>query len=59
MSNSWSDTGRWLPGLLSRVIGAGGTTLVSYERAVTLTAIYAAIALTAASVSFVRRDVTT
>jgi ABC-2 type transport system permease protein len=47
MSNSWSDAGRWLPGLLSRAIGSGGTTLVSYERAVTLTAIYAAVALTA------------
>jgi len=59
MSNSWSDAGRWLPGLLSRAIGSGDTTVVSYERAVTLIAIYAAVALVVASISFVRRDVTT
>jgi ABC-2 type transport system permease protein len=59
MNNSWHDAGRWLPGLLSRAIGSGGTTLVSYQRALTLIVIYATIALTAASISFIRRDVTT
>jgi hypothetical protein len=33
--NSWSDARPYFLGLLSRAIESGGTTLVSYERAVT------------------------
>jgi ABC-2 type transport system permease protein len=59
VQNSWKRAQHWLPGLLFGVVGRGGTTIVSYSVAISLAAAYAAAALTAASVSFLRRDITT
>jgi ABC-2 type transport system permease protein len=58
IQNSWAGSGHWLPGLLFGAVGRGGTSVVSYQVALALAAAYAAIALTAASASFLRRDVT-
>jgi ABC-2 type transport system permease protein len=58
VQNSWKHAQHWLPGLLFGAVGQGGTTLVSYSAAVSLAAAYAVAALTAASVSFLRRDIT-
>ena len=38
-------------------IASGGTTITTYQRAIVTALTYAALALTAAAVSFIRRDV--
>ena len=53
----WSGAARWFPGLVFDAIAGGGTAITSYQRAVVMALAYAALALTAAAVSFVRRDV--
>ena len=58
VQNSWVGSGHWLPGLLFGAVGRGGTDIVSYQVALALAFAYCAIALTVASVSFLRRDVT-
>ena len=58
VQNSWAGSGHWLPGLLFGAVGRGGTNIVSYQVALGLALAYCAIALTVASVSFLRRDVT-
>jgi ABC-2 type transport system permease protein len=58
VQNSWAGSGHWLPGLLFGAVGRGGTNIVSYQVALALALAYCAIALTVASVSFLRRDVT-
>jgi len=54
---SWSGSARWFPGLVFDAIASGGTTITTYQRALFLALGYSAIALTAAAVSFLRRDV--
>ena len=58
VQNSWAGSGHWLPGLLFGAVARGGTNIVSYQVALALALAYSAIALTVASVSFLRRDVT-
>lgn len=58
IQNSWARAEHWLPGLLFGAVGRGGTNIISYQAALALAVAYAAIALTAASASFLRRDVT-
>jgi len=58
VQNSWVGSGHWLPGLLFGAVGRGGTDIVSYQVALALAFAYCAIALSVASVRFLRRDVT-
>jgi ABC-2 type transport system permease protein len=53
----WSGSARWFPGLVFDAVASGGTTITTYQRALFLALGYSAIALTAAAVSFLRRDV--
>jgi ABC-2 type transport system permease protein len=48
---------RWLPGALLSTIATGGIAQVSYQRALTLAAIYVAFAALIAAISFQKRDV--
>ena len=54
---SWSGAARWFPGLVFDAIASGGTTITTYQRALVTALAYAALALTGAAVSFIRRDV--
>jgi len=54
---SWSEAARWFPGLVFDAVASGGTTITTYQRAIVTALTYAALALTAAAVSFTRRDV--
>jgi ABC-2 type transport system permease protein len=53
----WSGAARWFPGLLFDAIAGGGTAITTYQRAVVMALGYTALALSAAAVSFIRRDV--
>jgi len=53
----WSEAARWFPGLVFDAVASGGTTITTYQRAIVTALTYAALALTAAAVSFIRRDV--
>jgi hypothetical protein len=54
---TWDAASGWYPGLLLERLAVGGTSEVSYDRALTFLAAYAALAAAAAMVSFSRRDV--
>ena len=54
---AWNGASRWFPGLLLDAIAAGGTSLVSYERALLLGIVFGVAALLIGSIIFVRRDV--
>jgi ABC-type transport system involved in multi-copper enzyme maturation permease subunit len=54
---SWSGAGDWLPGLVFDAVAGGGTSTTTYAHAVVTALLYAALALTAGTVVFVRRDV--
>jgi ABC-type transport system involved in multi-copper enzyme maturation permease subunit len=54
---NWSGAARWFPGLVFDAVASGGTTITTYERALVTALAYAAVALAAGSVSFLRRDV--
>jgi ABC-2 type transport system permease protein len=56
---SWSDAGRWFPGLLFDAVDLGGSEVTSYSRALVLSVASASVLLIASAISFVRRDVTT
>lgn len=56
---SWSDAGRWFPGLLFDSVAAGGTADTSYQRAVLLSVAMAVVVGIAAAASFLRRDLST
>lgn len=58
LRSAWADGAQWLPGGLLGALAAGGTSVVSYDRALTLVGLYAAVALIAVGVLFMRRDVT-
>jgi ABC-2 type transport system permease protein len=58
VSRSWSDGNRIFPGRLLSAVMSGGTTEVGFGRAVALSALYAAVALTVSLVLVARRDVT-
>lgn len=57
--NSWPGAVHWLPGLLFGAVARGGSTSVSYQAALGLALAYGAIALAAATASFLRRDIST
>jgi ABC-2 type transport system permease protein len=54
---TWSDAERWSPGLLFDTLAVGGTALVPYQRALLVTVVGTALALTVGEISFLRRDV--
>jgi ABC-2 type transport system permease protein len=54
---NWSGAARWFPGLVFDAVASGGTAITTYDRAVVTALAYAALALAAGAVSFVRRDV--
>ena len=56
--NAWTAVSGWYPGLLLEALAVGGTDDASYGRALALLAAYVALAVTVATVSFARRDVT-
>jgi hypothetical protein len=58
LEDAWNAAGQWFPGLLLEAVAAGGTADVSITRALTLVAVYVAVAVTAAAIVFSRRDVT-
>ena len=58
VSRSWDDGNRVFPGRLLAAVMNGGTTEVSFGRAVTLSLLYGAVAVAVALVLVVRRDVT-
>jgi hypothetical protein len=58
IQDSWTSADRWFPGLLLESLAAGGTDEVAFGRALALVAVYVAVAVSAAAVVFVRRDVT-
>jgi ABC-2 type transport system permease protein len=53
----WSEAARWFPGLVFDAVASGGTAIASYQRTLVTALVYAALALVASAVSFVRRDV--
>ena len=56
-AESWKAADRWLPGLQLETIAPGGSGDVSVERALSLTAVYVAVAIAGALLSLVRRDI--
>jgi ABC-2 type transport system permease protein len=54
---SWSGAARWFPGLVFDAVASGGTAITTYQRTIVTAITYAALALTAAAASFIRRDV--
>jgi ABC-2 type transport system permease protein len=56
-AESWHSADRWFPGLQLETLAAGGTSDLSYERALVLTAIYVTLAVTAGIVTLRRRDI--
>lgn len=56
---SWSDSGRWFPGLLFDAVAAGGNADTTYSRALLLSVVIAAVFAAAAWFSFLRRDLST
>jgi ABC-2 type transport system permease protein len=54
---SWSGAARWLPGLVFDAVANGGTSVTTYQRALVTALVYTGLALSVATVSFVRRDV--
>jgi ABC-type transport system involved in multi-copper enzyme maturation permease subunit len=58
VSRSWSTGNRVFPGRLLAAVMSGGTTEVGFGRAVTLSLVYAALALVASLVLVTRRDIT-
>ena len=55
----WDAGARWLPGQLLGTLASGGAATVTYGRAGLLLAIYGALAVTASTTLFARRDVAT
>jgi ABC-2 type transport system permease protein len=55
---SWDSAGEWLPAGVISAFASGGTELVSFEKAVMLSAGYAMLALAVTYLTFTRRDVT-
>jgi ABC-2 type transport system permease protein len=54
---SWSSAPSWLPGLLLDALANGGTTVVSYQRALSISLVFTGVAVVLGVVSFLRRDV--
>ena len=54
----WDSAGEWLPAGVISAFASGGTELVSFEKAVMLSAGYAMLALAVMYLTFTRRDVT-
>lgn len=57
-AESWQTADCWFPGLQLETLAAGGTTDVSLERALLLTAIYTTLAVAAGLLTLNRRDIT-
>jgi len=58
IQNAWSPATKIFPGLLLEVVGEGGTTAVSLDRALLTAAGYVVVAGAIAAIVFARRDVT-
>jgi ABC-2 type transport system permease protein len=56
-AESWQAAERWFPGLQLETLAAGGTSDLSYERALLLTGIYATLAVAAGLLTLSRRDI--
>jgi ABC-2 type transport system permease protein len=56
-AESWQTAERWFPGLQLETLAAGGTSDLSSERALLLTAIYATLAVAAGLLTLSRRDI--
>ena len=56
-AESWRSAERWFPGLQLETLAAGGTSDLSYERALLLTGISASLAVAAALDTLCRRDI--
>jgi ABC-2 type transport system permease protein len=54
---NWSGAARWFPGLVFDAVASGGTVITTYPRALLTALAYALLALTAGTISFLRRDV--
>jgi len=54
----WDSAGEWLPAGVISALASGGTELVSFEKAVMLSAGYAMLSLAVMYLTFARRDVT-
>lgn len=55
-SESWNAATSWYPGLLLERLVLGGTSEVSFERAIAMVTGYAAVAAVLAAMTFARRD---
>lgn len=55
--NAWADAGRWFPGLLMEALAAGGTTVTSVSRALTLGGGLVLVVTALAAFDLRRRDV--
>ena len=55
---AWGAVSGWYPGLLLEAFVVGGTSDVSYVRALTLLVAYGTLAVSVAALSFARRDIT-
>ena len=56
-AESWQAAERWFPGLQLETLAGGGTSDLSSERALLLTAIYATVAVAAGLLTLSRRDI--
>jgi ABC-2 type transport system permease protein len=56
-AESWQAAERWFPGLQLETLAAGGTSDLSYERALLLTTVYAIVAVAAGLLTLTRRDI--
>jgi len=54
---NWDGAGGWFPGLVFDAVASGGTTVITYQHATTMAAVYLAVAMLGGTASFVRRDV--
>jgi ABC-2 type transport system permease protein len=54
---NWSAAARWFPGLVFDAVASGGTAIITYPRALVMALAYAGLAISAGTVSFLRRDV--
>jgi len=54
---NWDGAAGWFPGLVFDAVANGGTTVATYQRALTVAVLYASVALLVGTASFLRRDV--
>lgn len=59
LSEAWTTSFDFLPGLQAEALAAGGNIDVSYQHALTLSVVYGALAVAVGLISLARRDITT